>query len=359
MFNQKTTHENSGSTSTKTSNAQFFQPRLSVNKPNDVYELEANNVANKIMRKESGATHNNFFTPDVSSIDTTKNPTDRKQNGENSHAEGSSPNGLSNDFSRRLESAKGNGGGLDHSTKTFMESRFSNDFSKVNIHTGGTAMELSESINAKAFTHGNDVFFNSSKFNPESNKDKHLLAHELTHVIQQGGKQSNTVQKADKETTPETAAPVAEPAAPVVSQVVTDLKAKIDDGTITFDSDSKKKELLGENTGTKIKETLQKLVLYLAGLSSIRIAAIVRSSGHHGTGGAVDIGNETIAKDILPGIATDANVTAQGIDELIFDATVAGEKDRNLWNYDQGKKHNYGTETLDDHKDHIHFAVPA
>ena len=55
----------------------------------------------------------------------------------------------------------------------------------------------------------------------------------------------------------------------MVSQVVTDLKAKIDDGTITFDSDSKKKELLGENTGTKIKETLQKLVLYLAGLSSI------------------------------------------------------------------------------------------
>jgi hypothetical protein len=52
-------------------------------------------------------------------------------------------------------------------------------------------------------------------------------------------------------------------------------------------------------------------------------------------------------------------VKEKDIDDLIFDAAIAGDTDRNKWNYDQGAKHNYGTSTLDDHKDHIHFAVKS
>jgi hypothetical protein len=85
----------------------------------------------------------------------------------------------------------------------------------------------------------------------------------------------------------------------------------------------------------------------------------VRSAGHHGSGRAVDIGNEEIAGSLLPQVATDAQVAALKIDELIFDATVAGQSPRNKWNYDRGVKHNYDSATLDDHRDHIHFAVKA
>jgi hypothetical protein len=146
--------------------------------------------------------------------------------------------------------------------------------------------------------------------------------------------------------------------------VVEALKAQIAVGRIIFDSPNEtrlKNQLLGLNTGTRVTGKLQSLVLELSRLAPrrIRISSLVRSSGHHGSGRAVDIGNEEIAGALLPQVATDAKVAALGIDELIFDATVAGELSRNKWNYDRGVKHNYNAATLDDHRDHIHFAVKA
>ena len=139
---------------------------------------------------------------------------------------------------------------------------------------------------------------------------------------------------------------------------VEELRAKIAAGNITFDSPAQKTQLLGENAGTKVSTRLQKLVCELSRLqSSIRISSVVRTAGHHGEGLAVDIGNESIAAALLPLIATDAKVAELGIDELIFDASVAGQKNRNHWNYDRGKKHDYGNATLNEHKNHIHIAV--
>lgn len=143
------------------------------------------------------------------------------------------------------------------------------------------------------------------------------------------------------------------------SVTIDDLKSQITAGKITFDEKKFKVELLGENKGTKVTALLQALVLEISKRQNIRISSIVRSEGHHGSGRAVDIGNESIAGVLLPEIATDAKVKELGIDELIFDATVAGQKSRNEWNYDLGKKHDYKKGTLDDHKDHIHFAVKA
>lgn len=151
--------------------------------------------------------------------------------------------------------------------------------------------------------------------------------------------------------------------APVVEEAsgstVEDLKTKITGGTITFDSDSLREELLGENKGTKVTSRLQTLALEVSRKSSIRISSIVRSEGHHGTGHAFDVGNETVASSLLPDFATDAKVTELGIDEIIFDAAVAGQSGRNVWNYDQGAKHDYDAATLNQHKNHIHFAVEA
>jgi len=66
-----------------------------------------------------------------------------------------------------------------------MESRFGHDFGPVRIHTGGAAAESAEAINARAYTVGRDVVFGSAQFKPETPAGKLLLAHELTHVVQQ------------------------------------------------------------------------------------------------------------------------------------------------------------------------------
>jgi hypothetical protein len=152
--------------------------------------------------------------------------------------------------------------------------------------------------------------------------------------------------------------------AATTSSVSEQLEQKINEGKITFQAPNLKAELLRTNTGTqKVTTKLQALVLELSKISPkpIEISELLRTSGssHHVAGRAVDIGNEQIAKDLLPLVATDAKVAQLGIDEIIFDAGVAGESDRNKWNYDSGSKHTYDTATLNDHDDHIHFAAVA
>lgn len=76
---------------------------------------------------------------------------------------------------------------LDPATRTFMESRFDYDFSRVRIHTGSGAEAAADSVNARAFTLKNDVVFGSGQYAPHEGAGRKLIAHELTHVIQQRG----------------------------------------------------------------------------------------------------------------------------------------------------------------------------
>ncbi|WP_281233225.1 eCIS core domain-containing protein [Flavobacterium gelatinilyticum] len=92
-----------------------------------------------------------------------------------------------NDLEGKLDSSKGGGNGLDKKTKNEMESGFGTDFSNVKIHTDSSAVQMSQELGAQAFTNGSDVYFNEGKYNPDSKEGKHLLAHELTHTIQQTG----------------------------------------------------------------------------------------------------------------------------------------------------------------------------
>lgn len=87
----------------------------------------------------------------------------------------------------QIRSTQGGGSPLPETTRRFMESRFGADFSNVRLHTGGDAAQLSGELNAQAFTVGSDIYFNEGKYSPESSAGKHLLAHELTHTLQQGG----------------------------------------------------------------------------------------------------------------------------------------------------------------------------
>ncbi len=88
---------------------------------------------------------------------------------------------------RSIDQARGNGQGIDHHTRTQMEGAFGADFSAVRIHTDARADGLSESLSARAFATGRDVFFRSGEYNPGSSSGRELLAHELTHVVQQTG----------------------------------------------------------------------------------------------------------------------------------------------------------------------------
>lgn len=139
-------------------------------------------------------------------------------------------------------------------------------------------------------------------------------------------------------------------------ELVETLESLIEQGKITFDRPGLKDELLGN----KVTDDLQALVAHLAGIDNLTLSSIIRSEGHHGSGRAFDVGNEGIADHLLSNIATDQNVATWKIDEIIFDAKIANSaNDRNKWNYDRGRKHAYGSADLDDHNDHIHFAVAA
>jgi hypothetical protein len=80
---------------------------------------------------------------------------------------------------------KGGGSALDTDTRADMESRFGTSFGNVRIHTDTAAHESAKSVNAQAYTVGNDIVFQNGKFDPGSDEGKHMLAHELTHVKQQ------------------------------------------------------------------------------------------------------------------------------------------------------------------------------
>src|SRR6185436_5228939 len=83
--------------------------------------------------------------------------------------------------------ARGGGRALDRTTRESMESAFCADFGGVRIHTGAEADRLNRAVSARAFATGSDVFFRHGEYNPGSSGGRELLAHELTHVVQQAG----------------------------------------------------------------------------------------------------------------------------------------------------------------------------
>jgi hypothetical protein len=86
-----------------------------------------------------------------------------------------------------IQRARSGGQSLTRTARTQMEPAFGADFSNVRVHTGSQADALNQSLGARAFTTGRDIFFRRGEYSPGSSKGQELLAHELTHVVQQGG----------------------------------------------------------------------------------------------------------------------------------------------------------------------------
>lgn len=109
----------------------------------------------------------------------------------------------SSNLDTTLVQSKGGGATLPQGTQDFMGPRIGADFSGVKVHTGEQAVQMNQQLGSKAFAHGKDVYFNKGQYNPESSSGKELLAHELTHTVQQGGAPVKTKQDFGTTETPQ------------------------------------------------------------------------------------------------------------------------------------------------------------
>ncbi len=94
---------------------------------------------------------------------------------------------VESDLEARVDAVRAAGRPLSSSEQEFFEPRFGQDFGEVRIHTDGQAAEVASDLEARAFTVGRDVVFGAGEHAPETTEGKRLLAHELTHVVQQAG----------------------------------------------------------------------------------------------------------------------------------------------------------------------------
>ncbi len=94
---------------------------------------------------------------------------------------------VSSNLEASIQQARGGGQAIAENVRTPLEQAFGADFSGVRVHTDSRSNQLNQSIQAKAFTTGQDVFFRQGAYEPGSRSGQELIAHELTHVVQQGG----------------------------------------------------------------------------------------------------------------------------------------------------------------------------
>ncbi len=153
------------------------QAKLSISQPNDKYEQEADRVADQVMampdpklqpQPENEEEDETIQTKPLSDQIT---PLVQRQEG----------------LSVQVKDLKGGGQPLPQSERSFFEPRLGHNFSRVRVHTDARANAAATSANAKAFTTGSDIVFSSGQYEPDANRGRKLLAHELTHIVQQKG----------------------------------------------------------------------------------------------------------------------------------------------------------------------------
>jgi hypothetical protein len=173
-----------------------IQPKLEVGATDDPLEQEADDMASKVMRKGadgvgrtpmSGAVFEGVS--DQSNAGIQRKCADCEEEKVQKKSQSGSGGGYASpQVTSQIQATKGGGQALDGQTRGFMENGFGMDLGHVKVHTGGYAASMSRELGAKAFTIGNDIYFNENQYAPHSESGRHLLAHELTHTVQQSGK---------------------------------------------------------------------------------------------------------------------------------------------------------------------------
>lgn len=169
-----------------------LQAKLTIGAPDDIYEQEANRVADTVLRMPASQVQRacscGGTCTDCQKDEEDRGRTIRRQASGEAMTGGAAPPEV-----ERVLRAPGQP--LPAGTRAFMEPRFGRDFSDVRIHRDALAARSAERMQAAAYTVGRDIAFAPNRFSPESASGRHLLAHELTHVVQQAGAAPAQVQR--------------------------------------------------------------------------------------------------------------------------------------------------------------------
>jgi uncharacterized protein DUF4157/putative RNase toxin 4 of polymorphic toxin system len=192
-----------------------LQPKLIVGRSDDPFESEADRIANAVV----GMSPAGRQRPAISAVapaaqrkcacggtcekcasqrSEDEETIRRKASGASGHARMTAPPAVH-------QALRAPGMALDTKTMNYMQPRFGRDLSGVRIHTDGSAADSARRIHARAFTVGNQIVFGSGQYAPDTAEGRRLIAHELTHTIQQGGTNTRQVQRSPWSQSKETA----------------------------------------------------------------------------------------------------------------------------------------------------------
>lgn len=181
--------------STNKSNTPFFnsitiQPKLTIGQSGDKYEQEADAMAEKVVQRKciDCQQGERLQKTEEDEMTISKKSIFENDGSLNSNIiQGKGVNVVAPDIEAQLQYSKGAGHSLDKKTRQDMEQSIGSDFTNVKVHTGNSAIQMNQILGAQAFTNGNNVYFNKGKYDPTTRAGTKLLAHELTHVVQQNG----------------------------------------------------------------------------------------------------------------------------------------------------------------------------
>ena len=169
-----------------------LQRKLEIGAVNDPLEAEADRVAEHVTRMPDPAIAIRSATPHISRKCAACEEEDQKKVQRKPTGEAKSAGEVQPLVQDVLRSP---GRSLDSATRAFMEPRFGADFSGVRVHDDAQATKSAKSVHALAYTVGNNVVFNTNQYRPASVAGQRLLAHELTHVVQQSGESKQRLRR--------------------------------------------------------------------------------------------------------------------------------------------------------------------
>lgn len=189
FLNQKINSEGKGKNGPffrrrRNSKSFFFQPKLTIGPVDDPYEHEADAVADNVMRMSDH--DEDKVQPKITSTGIQRMCAECEEEEKQLQKKGNGKCSGTNEVPSIVNDViNSSGRSLDPGTKSQMENRFGYDFSGVKIHTDSLAAKSAQSINALAYTSGSSIVFNEGQYSPGTENGQRLLAHELTHVVQQ------------------------------------------------------------------------------------------------------------------------------------------------------------------------------